>query len=38
MYDLKDPNTSAAYVAALQQPDADAKCLVVHGTGVSLET
>ena len=38
MYDLKDANLSAAYVAALQQPDANAKCFVVRGTGVSGET
>jgi predicted permease len=37
MYDLKDPNMSAAYVAALQQPDPDAKCLVVRGAGMSRE-
>jgi putative ABC transport system permease protein len=37
MYDLKDSNLSAAYVAALQQPDPNAKCFVVRGTGVSRE-
>ncbi len=36
MYDLKDGNLSAAYVAALQQPDPNGKCFVVRG-GVSLD-
>ncbi len=37
MYDLKDSNLSAAYVAALQQPDPDGKCFVVRGTSVSQD-
>jgi predicted permease len=37
LYDLKDPNMSGVYVAALQQPDPDAKCLVVRGVGVSRD-
>jgi predicted permease len=37
MYDLKDNNTSGVYVAALQDPARDAKCLVIRGTGFSHE-
>jgi predicted permease len=31
VYDLKDPNVAAVYVAALQQPDPDGKCFVLRG-------
>lgn len=38
IYDLKDPNLASIYVASLQEPDlVDGKCLVIHGSGVSLQ-
>jgi predicted permease len=38
IYDLKDPNLASIYVASLQEPDlVDGKCLVIRGTGVSLQ-
>jgi len=38
IYDLKDPNLASIYVAALQEPElVDGKCLVIRGTGVSLQ-
>ncbi|HEX3704233.1 MAG TPA: ABC transporter permease [Vicinamibacterales bacterium] len=39
IYDLKDSNLSAVYVAALQQPDSvNWKCFVIRGAGVSAES
>jgi putative ABC transport system permease protein len=38
IYDLKDPNLASIYVASLQEPElVDGKCLVIRGTGLSLE-
>jgi putative ABC transport system permease protein len=38
IYDLKDPNLASIYVASLQEPElVDGKCLVIRGTGVSLQ-
>jgi putative ABC transport system permease protein len=38
IYDRKDPNLASIYVAALQEPElVDGKCLVIRGTGVSLQ-
>jgi len=38
IYDLKDPNVASIYVASLQEPElVDGKCLVIRGTGVSLQ-
>jgi predicted permease len=36
LYDLKDPNLSAVYVPALQEPDPNGKCFVIRARGVSL--
>lgn len=35
LYSLKDPNLSAVYVPALQEPDNSWKCIVIRGAGVS---
>jgi predicted permease len=38
IYDLKDPNLASIYVAALQEPElVDGKCLVIRGSGLSLQ-
>ena len=38
IYHLKDPNLASLYVASLQEPElVDGKCLVIRGTGVSLQ-
>jgi predicted permease len=38
IYHLKDPNLASIYVASLQEPElVDGKCLVIRGTGVSLQ-
>ena len=38
IYDLKDSNVASIYAAALQEPElVDGKCLVIRGTGVSLQ-
>ena len=38
IYDLKDPNLASIYVASLQEPElVDGKCLVIRGTGLSLQ-
>jgi putative ABC transport system permease protein len=38
IYDLKDPNLASIYVASLQEPElVDGKCLVIRGTGMSLQ-
>jgi predicted permease len=38
IYSLKDPNLASIYVASLQEPElVDGKCLVIRGTGVSLQ-
>lgn len=38
IYDLKDPNLAGIYVASLQEPElVDGKCLVIRGSGVSLQ-
>ena len=35
---MKDPNLASIYVASLQEPElVDGKCLVIRGTGVSLQ-
>ncbi len=36
VYDLKDPNLSAVYVPALQEPNNSWKCVIVRGRGVSF--
>ena len=36
LYDVKDPNLSAVYVPALQEPDPNGKCFVIRANGVSL--
>ena len=38
IYHLKDPNLASIYVASLQEPElVDGKCLVIRGTGASLQ-
>jgi ABC-type lipoprotein release transport system permease subunit len=37
VYDLKDSNVSAVYLAALQQPDANGKCFVIRGGTPSVD-
>jgi predicted permease len=38
IYHLKDPNLASIYVASLQEPElVDGKCLVIRGTGISLQ-
>ena len=38
IYHLKDPNLASIYVASLQEPEiVDGKCLVLRGTGLSLQ-
>ncbi len=36
LYDVKNPNTFAAYMAALQDPQVNGKCLVVRATNLAL--
>jgi len=38
LYDLKDTRLDAIYVAALQDPDVNAKCFVIRAAGVPVET
>ena len=37
LYNLKDTRLDAIYTAALQDPDVNAKCFVLRGTGISFD-